>query len=157
MLFGRPFWPPLPVFLPSMPLRLLRRVKHMCHTSHTLHNVLLWWIGASHGCPRFWTLVQLWRFSPLLVVALSLHLYPSLDSFFKQQGCSFGFFRVYLGVLLWWFVKTPNDYYLITSCWISSVVWHMLSQHISGCVTVCDPSIIDLFTPRQVSGCFGTP
>ena len=67
-----------------------------------------------------------------------------------------GFFRVHLGVLWWWFVKTPDDYYLITSCWISPVVWHMLSQHISGHVTVCDPSFIGLFAPWQVSGCFGT-
>ena len=149
MLFGRPFWPLLMVFLPSMPLRLLLCVKCTCCTSHTLHDVLSWWIGASHGCPRFWTLVQLWRFLLLLITALSFCLYPSLDSFFKQQGCFFGFFRVHLGVLLWWFMKTPDDYYLITSCWISSVVWHMLSQHISGHVTVCDPSIIDLFAPWQ--------
>ena len=153
MLFRRPFRPPLTVFLPSMPLRSLRRVKRTCCTSHTLHDVSSWWIGASRGCPRFWTLVQLRRFSPLLVAALSFCLYPSLDSFFKQQGFFFG---IHLGVLLWWFVKTPDDYYLITSCWTSSVVWHMLSQHISRHVMVCDPSIIDLFTPWQVSGCFAT-
>ena len=40
--------------------------------------------------------------------------------------------------------ENPYDYYLITSCWISSVVWHMLSQHISGYVTVCDPPFIVL-------------
>ena len=40
--------------------------------------------------------------------------------------------------------ENPYDYYLITSCWISSVVWHMLSQHISGYVMVCDLSFIGL-------------
>ena len=40
--------------------------------------------------------------------------------------------------------ENPYDYYLTTSCWISSVVWQMLSQHISGYVTVCDPSFIGL-------------
>ena len=156
MLFRRPFRPPLMVFLPLMPLRLLLCVKCTCCTSHTFHDVSSWWIGASCRCPRFWTLVQLWKVLLLLIVPRSFRLYPSLDSFFKQQCCFFGFFRVHLGVLWWWFVKTPDDYYLITLCWISSVVWHMLSQHISGRVTVCDPSIMDLFAPRQVLGCFGT-
>ena len=76
--------------------------------------------------------------------------------FFKAKELLVGFFWVHLSVLWWWFVKTPDGFYLITLCWISSVVWHMLSQHISGHVTVCDPSAIDLFMPWQVSGCFGT-
>ena len=77
-------------------------------------------------------------------------------SIFKQQLVACWFFIVHLGVLWSWFVKTPDDYYLITSCWISSVVWHMLSQHISGYVTMCDPLIHGLFASQQVSGCFGT-
>ena len=69
----------------------------------------------------------------------SFHLYPSLDPFLSNNNCSLIF--LYLGILCSWFVKTPDDYYLITLCWISSVVWHMLSEHISRYVTVCDLSI----------------
>ena len=69
----------------------LLHVTHMHRMSRILHNVLLWWIGASHGCPRFWTLVQLRRFSLHLVAALSFRSYPFLDSFLKQQSCLLGF------------------------------------------------------------------
>ena len=85
-------------------LRLLLHVTRMCRMSRILHDVSLWWIGASHGCPRFWTLVQLRKFSPLLVAALSFRSYPFLDSFLKQQSCLLDFLEytwVYYGGGLW--------------------------------------------------------
>ena len=101
---------------------------------------------------------QVLDFSPALKIfaAPCSSTLISLVFIFKQQLVACWFFKVYLGILWLWFVKTPDDYYLITLCWISSVVWHMLSQHISGYVTMCDPSINGLFAPQQVSGCFGT-
>ena len=77
--------------------------------------------------------VQLRIFSPLLAAALSFCLYPSLDSFFKAIELLVGFFRVHLSVLWWWFMKTPDDYYLITSCWISSVVTYAVTAYIRAC------------------------
>ena len=102
----------------------------MCeaYTSHVSHPsqcviVINWGIP---WMSQVWTLVQLRRFWPLLVVAHSFHLYLFLDSFFTATELLVGFFRVHLGVLWWWFVKSPDDYYLITLCllkpWLSPTI-----------------------------------
>ena len=36
--------------------------------------------------------------------------------FLSKDICLLAFFTGHLGVPWWWFVKTPDDYYLITSC-----------------------------------------
>ena len=126
--------------------------SHMSHPSQCV-MVIKW------GIP--W-MSQVLDFSPALnsfatpCSSTLISLVSISESIFKQQLVACWFFIVHLGVLWSWFVKTPDDYYLITSCWISSVVWHMLSQHISGYVTMCDPSIHGLFVSWQVSECFGT-
>ena len=56
------------------------------------------------------------RYMISYIAALLFHLYPFLDPFFKQQLVACWFFKVHLGVLWLWFVKTPDDYYLITLC-----------------------------------------
>ena len=81
---GRPSWSFLVVFLPSAPLTLLQCAKCMLCTYHIPHNVSWWQSGASHGCPRSWTAVQLQRFSLLLLAALVFHLYPLLDPFLSN-------------------------------------------------------------------------
>ena len=150
-LFEKPFQLPLAVFLPSVPLMPLQFAKHMLHTYCIPHDVLWWQNGASPGCPRFWTGVQLWRFS---FTSTHVSLISITGSIFKQWLVAFLIFMAHVHVLWSWFVKTPDDYCLITLCQISSVLWHMLSQHISRCVMVCDLSLHYLFVSQQVWGCF---